>query len=79
MRERALAVLGFRAARAATVARAFRIYRAHLVTLIFTFVVGSFFVSQLPGIQNLLDQYFKNPGAAIVANWYPDNQAEFLL
>ena len=58
---------GFQAARAATVARAFRIYRAHLVTLVFTFVVGSFFLANLPGIQNLLNQYFQNPGAAIVA------------
>ena len=39
---------GFQAARAATVARAFRIYRAHLVTLVFTFVVGSFFLANFP-------------------------------
>jgi hypothetical protein len=58
---------GFEAARAATVSRAFRIYRAHLVTLVFTFVVGGVFLAQLPGIQHLLDQYFKNPGAAILA------------
>ena len=58
---------GFQAARAATVSRAFRIYRAHLVTLVFTFVVGGVFLAQLPGIQHLLDQYFKNPGAAILA------------
>ena len=58
---------GFQAARAATVSRAFRIYRAHLVTLVFTFVVGGVFLAQFPGIQHLLDQYFKNPGAAILA------------
>src|ERR1700733_4506076 len=58
---------GFEAARAATVSRAFRIYRAHLVTLLFTFVVGGVFLAELPGIQNLLDQYFKNPGAAMLA------------
>src|SRR6202011_5705962 len=58
---------GFAAARAATVSRAFRIYRAHLVTLLFTFVVGGVFLAELPGIQHLLDQYFKNPGAAILA------------
>jgi hypothetical protein len=58
---------GFEAARAATVSRAFRIYRAHLVTLVFTFVVGGVFLAQFPGIQHLLDQYFKNPGAAILA------------
>jgi hypothetical protein len=59
--------LGFAAAKAATVARAFRIYRAHLVTLLFTFVVGGVFLAQFPGIQHLLDQYFKNPGAAMLA------------
>jgi hypothetical protein len=58
---------GFQAARAATVSRAFRIYRAHLVTLVFAFVVGGVFLAQLPGIQHLLDQYFKNPGAAMLA------------
>jgi hypothetical protein len=59
--------LGFQAARAATVSRAFRIYRAHLVTLLFTFVVGGVFLAEFPGMQNLLDQYFKNPGAAMLA------------
>jgi hypothetical protein len=58
---------GFQAARAATVSRAFRIYRAHLVTLLFAFVVGGVFLAELPGIQHLLDQYFKNPGAAMLA------------
>jgi hypothetical protein len=58
---------GFQAARAATVSRAFRIYRAHLITLVFAFVVGGVFLAQLPGIQHLLDQYFKNPGAAMLA------------
>jgi hypothetical protein len=59
--------LGFQAARAATVSRAFRIYRAHLGTLLFLFIVGGVFLAEFRGIQNLLDQYFKNPGAAIVA------------
>jgi hypothetical protein len=58
---------GFQAARAATVSRAFRIYRAHLVTLLFTFVVGGVFLAELPGFQHLLDQYFKNPAAAMLA------------
>ncbi|MBV8142912.1 MAG: OpgC domain-containing protein [Verrucomicrobia bacterium] len=58
---------GFEVARAATVSRAFRIYRAHLVTLLFAFVVGGVFLAEFPGIQNLLDQYFKNPGAAMLA------------
>ena len=42
-----------------------RIYRAHLVTLFFAFVLGSFFLSELPGIRNLLDSYLMNPWAAI--------------
>ena len=58
---------GFPAARAATVSRAFRIYRAHIATLVFAFIVGGVFMAEFPGIQNLLDQYFKNPGAAILA------------
>ena len=36
---------GFQAARAATVSRAFRIYRAHLVTLVFTFSWARFFIA----------------------------------
>jgi hypothetical protein len=59
--------LGFQAARAATVSRAFRIYRAHVGTLLFVFIVGGIFLAEFRGIQNLLDQYFINPGAAIVA------------
>src|ERR1700722_17327102 len=57
--------LGFAAARSASVHRAGRIYRAHLVTLSFAFVLGSFFLSELPGIRNLLDSYLMNPWAAI--------------
>jgi hypothetical protein len=58
---------GFDAARAATVSRALRIYRAHLVTLLFAFIVGGIFLAQLPGMQNLLYHYFQNPGAAFIA------------
>jgi len=58
---------GFDAARAATVSRALRIYRAHVGTLLFAFVVGGIFLAELPGIQNLLYHYFQNPGAAVVA------------
>src|SRR6202790_3438437 len=57
--------LGFAAARSASIHRAGRIYRAHLVTLSFVFVLGSFFLSELPGIRNLLDGYLMNPWAAI--------------
>src|ERR1700740_1312571 len=57
---------GFDAARGGTRSRAFRIYRAHVGTLLFAFIVGGVFLAELPGIQNLLDQYFKNPGAAIL-------------
>ena len=57
--------LGFAAARSSSIHRAGRIYRAHLATLAFAFVLGSFFLSELPGIRNLLDHYLVNPSAAI--------------
>jgi hypothetical protein len=57
--------LGFAAARSASVHRAGRIYRAHLVTLSFAFILGSFFLSEFPGIRNLLDRYLTDPWAAI--------------
>ena len=57
--------LGFAAARSSSIHRASRIYRAHLVTLCFAFVLGSFFLSELPGIRNLLDHYLMNPWAAV--------------
>src|SRR5208282_2916810 len=57
--------LGFAAARSSSIHRAGRIYRAHLVTLSFAFVLGSFFLSELPDIRNLLDRYLMDPWAAI--------------
>jgi hypothetical protein len=57
--------LGFIAARSSAIHRAGRIYRAHLVTLGFAFVLGSFLLSEFPGIRNLLDHYLLNPRAAI--------------
>jgi hypothetical protein len=57
--------LGFAAARSSSIHRAERIYRAHLVTLLFAFVLGSFFLSEFPGIRNLLDRYLMDPWAAI--------------
>ena len=57
--------LGFAAARSSSIHRAGRIYRAHLITLSFAFVLGSFFLSELPGLRNLLDHYLVNPWAAI--------------
>jgi hypothetical protein len=57
--------LGFAAARSSSIHRAGRIYRAHLVTLFFAFVLGSFFLSELSGIRSLLDHYLMNPWAAI--------------
>jgi len=56
---------GFAAARSGTVGRAWRIYRAHLLTVSFAFVIGSFFLSEFSGVSNLLDQYLKNPAAAL--------------
>src|SRR6266403_1280395 len=57
--------LGFAAARSSAIHRAGRIYRAHLVTLSFAFILGSFFLSEFPGIRNLLDRYLMDPWAAI--------------
>jgi hypothetical protein len=60
--------LGFAAARSSSIHRAGRIYRAHLVTLAFAFVLGSFFLSDLPGIKNMLDRYLVDPWAAIAGS-----------
>ena len=60
--------LGFAAARSSSIHRAGRIYRAHLVTLAFAFVLGSFFLSDLPGIKNMLDRYLMDPWAAIAGS-----------
>jgi hypothetical protein len=57
--------LGFAAARSTSIQRAGRIYGAHLVTLSFAFVLGSFFLFELPGIRNMLDRYLMDPWAAI--------------
>jgi hypothetical protein len=57
--------VGFASARSASIVRAWRIYLAHLATLGFAFVVGSFFLSDFPGIRNLLDHYLLDPWAAI--------------
>jgi hypothetical protein len=57
--------LGFAAAQSSSISRAGRIYRAHLFTVGFAFVLGSLFLSELPGIKNLLDHYLMNPWAAI--------------
>jgi hypothetical protein len=57
--------LGFEAARSSSIRRARRIYQAHLVTVGFAFVLGSLFLSELPGIRNLLNHYLTNPWAAI--------------
>jgi hypothetical protein len=57
--------LGFAAARSSSISRAGRIYRAHLFTVGFAFVLGSLFLPELPGIKNLLDHYLMNPWAAI--------------
>ena len=60
--------LGFGAARSAAIRRARRIYGAHVATLAFSFVLGSFFLFKLPGIANLLDRYLMNPWAAIAGS-----------
>jgi hypothetical protein len=60
--------LGFVAARSSSIDRAKRIYRAHLVTVCFAFVLGNFFLSDLPGIRYLLDHYLVNPWTAIAGS-----------
>ncbi len=57
--------LGFEAARSSSISRAGRIYRAHLVTVGFAFVLGSLFLSELPGIRNLLGHFLTDPWATI--------------
>jgi hypothetical protein len=59
---------GFEAARAATFLRAYRIYQAHLLTVFFIFLVGGLFLSDLPGVQNILSQFFTNPVAGIAGS-----------
>ncbi len=59
---------GFEAARTATFLRAYRIYQAHLLTLLFIFFVGGLFLADLPGVQNILSQFFTNPVAAIAGS-----------
>jgi hypothetical protein len=59
---------GFEVAKMATMERALRIYQVHLITLVFTFAVGSLFLLQLPGLHNLLNPYWKNPAAAALAS-----------
>jgi hypothetical protein len=60
--------LGFATARSSSIRRAGRIYLAHLATLGFAFVLGSFFLSEFPGIRNLLDHYLQNQWAAIAGS-----------
>jgi hypothetical protein len=57
--------LGFDTARSASIHRAGRIYRAHLITLCFAFLLGSFFLSDFPGLRNMLDRYLMDPWAGI--------------
>ena len=59
---------GFSAARFSTMRRAGRIYLGHLVTVGFAFVLGSLFLSEFPGIGNLLDHYLQNQWAAIAGS-----------
>lgn len=59
---------GFDAARSSSIQRAWRIYRGHLLTLAFAFVIGSLFLGQFPGIRNLLDRYLENPLPAMIGS-----------
>jgi hypothetical protein len=59
---------GFAAARSATISRALRIYQAHILTVLFAFFVAGYFLSEVPGIQNILDPFLKNPRTATFAS-----------
>jgi hypothetical protein len=59
---------GFNTARLSTIHRAGRIYCAHLLTLAFAFAIGGSLLTHFPGIKTLLEQYLKNPRAAIAAS-----------
>jgi hypothetical protein len=60
--------LGFAAARAATLQRALRIYRAHLITLFVVFAVGSLFLASVPGIRYILSKFFDSPTSAVAGS-----------
>jgi hypothetical protein len=60
--------LGFAAARAATLQRALKIYRAHLITLFVVFAVGSLFLAWVPGIQYILNKFFDSPTSAVAGS-----------
>jgi hypothetical protein len=59
---------GFAAARAATLQRALRIYRAHLITLFVVFAVGSLFLAEVPGIRYILNKFFDSPTFAVAGS-----------
>jgi hypothetical protein len=60
--------LGFAAARAATLQRALRIYRAHLITLFVVFALGSLFLAWVPGIRYILSKFFDSPTSAVAGS-----------
>jgi hypothetical protein len=60
--------LGFAAARAATLQRALKIYRAHLITLFVVFAIGSLFLAWVPGIQYELGKFFDSPTSAVAGS-----------
>jgi len=60
--------LGFAAARAATLQRALKIYRAHLITLFVVFAVGSLFLAWVPGIRYILSKFFDSPTSAVAGS-----------
>ena len=60
--------LGFAAARAATLERALRIYRAHLVTLFVVFAICGLFLTWMPGIRYILSKFFDSPTSAVAGS-----------
>ena len=60
--------MGFAAARAATLERALRIYRAHLITLFVVFAICGLFLTWMPGIQYMLSKFFDSPTSAVAGS-----------
>jgi hypothetical protein len=60
--------LGFAAARGATLQRALRIYRTHLITFFVVVAVGGLFLDSVPGFQYILNKFFDSPTSAVAGS-----------
>jgi hypothetical protein len=59
---------GFSAARAATLRRALRIYQAHIITTLSIFFLSIAFLTEVPGIRQMLQPFFDNPRSALLGS-----------